>query len=299
MSKVKQEDLLLELEKKALQLRIMMVEMLGESGTSGHYGGGMSVMDILTVLYFRIMRIDPANPDWEDRDRFVLSKGHCCCALCPVLAEKGYFSHDLLPTFNKLDSPFGMHPDMNKIVGCDMSTGSLGHGGPVAVGMALAGKVLKKDYRTYVVLSDGEMAEGSTWEAFEIVSHFKLDNICATIDRNKFSCDGATEGPGTIGEWGVQGTLCLDPLDKKLEAFNWHVIKCDGNDIAQLLDAYKEAAETKGEPTVILADTVKGKDISFIEEKGQWHYGRFTPDQTKKALDELKRKLKALEKRSV
>lgn len=198
MSEAKTKDPVLELEKKATKLRKMMVEMLRDAETSGHYGGGLSVMDILTVLYFGgVMRIDPTNPDWEDRDRLVLSKGHAACALCPVLAEKGFFSHDLLATFNKLDSPFGMHPDMNKILGCDMSTGSLGQGTPAAVGIALAGKYRKKDYRVYAVIGDSELGEGSTWEAFQIASHFKVDNLCVTIDRNKFSCDGPTEGDGT------------------------------------------------------------------------------------------------------
>jgi len=284
-----------KLEKKATQLRIMMVEMLRDAETSGHYGGGMSVMDILAVLYFSVMNLDPANPQWEDRDRFVLGKGHACCALCPVLAERGFFPQDLLRTFNKLDSPFGMHPDMNKIVGCDMSTGSLGHGTSLAVGMAAAGKYLEKNYRVYVVLGDGELGEGSTWEGFQIASHFKLDNLCATIDRNKYSCDGHTEGSGrTFEEWGgLIGTLSLEPIREKLTAFGWHAIECDGHDITQLLDAYDEAARTKGKPTVVIADTIKGKGISFIEDKGEWHIGVFTPEQTRMALHELTANLKA------
>lgn len=298
MSELKSKDLVLELEKKATELRKIMVEMLRDAETSGHYGGGLSVMDILTVLYFGgVMRVDPANPDWENRDRLVLSKGHTACALCPVLAEKGFFSHDLLRTFNKLDSPFGMHPDMNKILGCDMSTGSLGHGAPAAVGMALAGKYQKKDYHVYVILGDSELGEGSTWEAFQLASHFNVDNLCATIDRNKFSCDGPTEGDGTtLEEWGgIVGTLSLEPIDKKLEAFGWRVIECDGHDIVQLLDAYKEATRTKGKPTVIIAHTTKGKGVSFIEDKAEWHIGEFSSEQSKMAIDELTSKLKELE----
>ncbi len=295
MIKKNSEDLVRELEKKALELRLMMVKMLRDSGASGHYGGGMSIMDILTVLYFGgVLRVDPANPDWEDRDRFVLSKGHACVAFCPVLAEKGFFSHELLTTFNKLDSPFGMHPDMNKIIGCDMSTGSLGHGAPVALGMALAGRYLKKDFRVYGALGDGEIAEGSNWESFAIAAHFKVDNLCFIVDRNGFSCDGLTEGPGVVrkGEgYGINGTLSLEPLDKKLEAFGCHVIKCDGHDIARLLDAYDEAASIKGKPTVIIADTIKGKGISFIENKAEWHYGGFDAELTAKAIDELTSKL--------
>ncbi|MBE0478929.1 transketolase [Candidatus Aerophobetes bacterium] len=289
-----------ELEKKAIKLRIMTLEMMRDSEASGHYGGSMSVMDILTTLYFGgIMRVSPVNPKWEERDRFILSKGHACAALCPVLAEKGFFSPDILPTFNKLDSPFGMHPDMNKILGCDMSTGSLGHGTPIAAGMAMAGKYLKKDYRVYVVLSDGEVAEGSTWEAIEIISHFKLDNLCATIDRNKYSLDGPTEGPGILGERGIEGTMTLEPIGKKLEIFGWHVIECDGHNFDQLLDAYEEAARVKGKPTMVIAHTVKGKEISFIEDKYEWHYGQFNSEQYRMALEELNNKLKQLEQKSV
>jgi len=298
MSEENREKLALELERKAYKLRIMELEMMRDSEASGHYGGSMSVMDILTVLYFKVMRVDPDNEDWEDRDRFVLSKGHACNALCPVLAEKGFFSRDILPTFNKLDSPFGMHPDKNKISGCDASTGSLGHGAPIAVGMAMAGKYLKKDYRVYVVVGDGEVAEGSNWEAIEIASHFKVDNLCATIDRNKYSLDGSTEGPGVFKEGGIEGTMTLEPIDKKLEDFGWHVIKCDGHDFIQLMDAYDEAARTKGKPTVIIADTFKGKGISFIEDKYEWHYGQFTPEQYKTAIDELTATLKRLEQKS-
>ena len=300
MSEENRKKLALELEKKAYQLRIMELEMMRDSDASGHYGGSMSVMDILTALYFSIMRVDPSNEHWEDRDRFVLSKGHACNALCPVLAERGFFGCEILPTFNKLDSPFGMHPDMNKIPGCDASTGSLGHGSPIAVGMAYAGKHLKKDYRVYVVLSDGELAEGSTWEAIEIASHFRLDNLCATIDRNKYSLDGPTEGPGTVAADGrIIGTMTLEPIGRKLTDFGWHVIKCDGHDFVQLLDAYEEAATIKGKPTMIIADTIKGKGISFIEDKYEWHYGQFTPEQYKTAIDELASQLKQLKQKSV
>jgi len=303
MKKTSSNQLVLELAQKATKLRIMMVEMLRDSETSGHYGGGMSVMDILTVLYFKVMNIDPVNPDWPDRDRFVLSKGHACCALCPVLAEKGYFSTDILATFNQFDSPFGMHPDMHKIVGCDMSTGSLGHGIAVAVGMALAGKYREKNYRIYTILGDGEVAEGSVWEAFEIASHFKLDNLCAIIDRNRQSNDGPTEGSGVIkesvqpGELFVSGTLSLEPLDKKIDAFGWHVIKCNGHDIAELLDAYEEATTFKGKPSMIIADTIKGKGISFIENDVLWHYAQFNEKQTSIALKELNCRLQELVKK--
>ena len=287
------ENLVKELEKKAIKLRLMMVEMLRDSGTSGHYGGSLSVVDILTVLYFGdVLRVDPKNHRWEDRDRFVLSKGHACAALCPLLAEKGFFSRDLLTTFNKLDSPFGMHPDMNKIKGCDMSTGSLGHGATIALGMAMSARYLKKDFRVYSVIGDGELAEGSNWETFAIASHFKLDNLCLIIDRNKFSLDGLTEGSGCLdAEYGICGTLSLEPIDKKLEAFGWYVVKCDGHNAMELLDAFEEAKNTKGKPTLIIAETIKGKGISFCENEGKWHYGGLNEEYTSKAITELKSKL--------
>ncbi len=295
MSENNRHKLGLELKKKAYKLRITELEMMRDAETSGHYGGSMSVMDILTVLYFGVMRLDPANPDWEDRDRFVLSKGHTCNALATVLADKGFISGEILATFNKLDSPLGQHPDRNKIRGCDASTGSLGHGAALAVGMAMAGRVLKKDYRVYTVLSDGEMAEGSTWEAIEIASHFKVDNVCGTIDRNGLSLDGPTEGPGVLGERGFEGTMTLEPLGKKLALFGWHVIECDGHDFSQLLGAYEEAAKTKGKPTMIVANTVKGKGVSFIEDRYEWHYGQFSAEQYELAIGELAAVVKKLE----
>jgi transketolase len=285
------EDTVRDLERRATHLRLQMVKMLRDAGSGGHYGGGLSVMDILTVLYFHALRIDPARPCWEDRDRLVLSKGHACCALCPVLAERGFFGRELLPTFNKLDSPFGMHPDMHKIAGCDMSTGSLGHGAPVAVGMALAARYLGKGFRVYLVLSDGEMAEGSTWEALAIASHFGLDNLCATIDRNGFSNDGCTEGPGRVQGYGVEGTLCLEPLVEKVRAFGWETLGCDGHDVGQLIDRYRHAETVKGRPVAIIADTVKGKGISFLENQGQWHYGALKEEETVRAIGELEERL--------
>jgi transketolase len=293
MKDVKDKNLALQLEKKAYELRKMMVEMLRDAETSGHYGGAMSVMDILTVLYHSEMKVDPANPKWEDRDRLILGKGHTSCALCPVLADLGFFPKKLLATFNKLDSPFSMHPDMNKIAGCDMSTGSLGHGLPVGVGMALAAQYLGKKSRIYVVLGDSEMGEGSVWEAIQEASHFELDNLCATIDRNGFSCDGPTEGTGkAFADWGgILGTLRLEPIDKKLAAFGWHVIEADGHSAAQLLEAYKEARSVKGKPSAIIAHTVKGKGISFIENRAEWHIGEFNEEQTRRSLDDLTKKI--------
>jgi len=295
MSDQDQKKKALQLEKQAYELRKAELEMMRDAGAGGHYGGSMSVMDILTVLYFHVMRVDPSNENWEDRDRFVLSKGHSCNALCAVLGARGFFSCEILPSFNKLDSPLGMHPDANKICGCDASTGSLGHGAPIAAGMALAAKHLKKDYRVYVVMSDGEIAEGSTWEAIEAASHFKLDNLCATIDRNGLSLDGPTEGPGVFEDGAIQGTMSLEPLKAKFEDFGWHVVECDGHDFIQLMDAYHEAAKTKGKPTMIIADTVKGKGIPFIEDRFDWHYGQFSADQYEQAINDLSATAKKIE----
>lgn len=244
---------------------------------SGHYGGSLSLSEILATLYFGVMRIDPSQPRWPDRDRFVLGKGHACGALCAALALRGYFPEsDLLATFNKFKSKFGMHPDMNKIPGVDMSTGSLGHGLPVAIGMALAGKLSGKDYRVFVVVGDGECDEGSVWESFMAAPHHKLDNLVVIIDRNKLSMDGPTEQ-----------VMALEPFEEKLRAFNWNVQVVDGHDVAQLYAALKAAPTRAGQPTLIIANTVKGKGISFMEGVVGWHYGAMSKDQAAKAYNEL------------
>jgi transketolase len=287
------EDTIRELERKSLELSIDMLDMIIKSKSSVHLGGGLSVMDILTVLYFYVLNVDPKNPKWENRDRLVLSKGHTCCALCPALAEKGYFGKDLLPTFNLLDSPFGMHPDMHKISGCDMSTGSLGQGLPVAIGMALAARYLKMNIRIYAVLGDGEMGEGSVWEGIQSASHFMLDNLCVTVDRNNFSVDGPTDGPGLFKymEKGMEGTMSLGSIDKKVGAFGWNVINCNGHDLRELIEAYDAARNFKGKPTMIVAHTIKGKGVGFLENNYIWHYVGFNESKFKEALEELKNKL--------
>ena len=287
---------ILELQKKSIKLRISMIKMSKDSGSGMHMGGGLSVMDILTALYFYVLNVDPKNPNWEERDRFILSAGHKCCALCSILAEKGYFKKQLLETFNLLDSPFGMHPDMHKILGCDMSTGSLGMGFTTSVGMALAAKYLNKKNRVYVVLGDGEMGEGCIWESIRIASQYKLDNLCGIIDRNKYSVDGPTDGPGFFKciEKGVEGTTSLEPLDKKIEAFGWNVISCNGHDLKELLNAFEDVKKEKVRPSMIIANTFKGKGISFTEDKYEWHYGAFSEEQFKKAFDELDNQLKSL-----
>ncbi len=228
---------------------------------SGHVGGSLSSVDILTALYFHAMRVDPKNPRWPDRDRFVLSKGHASAALCPALAELGFFPRELLDTFNQLDSPFSMHPDMHKIPGADMSTGSLGHGLPIALGMALAARVQKKSYRTYALLGDGELAEGSVWEAAMAAAHFKVDSLLAIVDRNRLQVDDFT---ATVME--------LEPLADKWRAFGWSVRDIDGHDMAAVVDAITESPFEAGKPSVIIANTVKGKGLPFAENRVDFHY---------------------------
>ncbi len=262
-------------ERKNKEIRRRIIETLGEAH-GGHYGGSLSSVEILSALYMQEMRIDPKRPDWPDRDRFILSKGHACAAFCAVLAERGYFSGDLLRTFNKLDSPFGMHPDMHKIAGCDISTGSLGHGLPVGVGMALAGKMDRKDYRVFVLLGDGECQEGVVWEGMMSAAHFKLDNLVAIIDRNRVSMDGFTEEIMPLGD-----------LRQKMEAFGWKVKEVDGHRVEEILEALHSVPFSPGKPSAIIANTIKGKGVRFMENSAEWHYRDATPEITERALREL------------
>lgn len=268
-------ELISSLKEKAKLIRKHIIKMLVKAA-GGHFGGSLSSVEILVSLYFHILRIDPKNPRWEDRDRFVLSKGHACAALCPVLAEQGFFSPELLLTFNKLDSPFGMHPDMHKIPGCDMSTGSLGHGLPVGLGMALMAKLDKKGYRVFVLLGDGELQEGSVWEAAMAASHYKLDNLTAIVDRNRIELDGATEE--IIG---------LEPLSEKWQSFGWKVKEIDGHNIRKIIETLKDLPFVVNKPSVVIAYTVKGKGISFVENTHDWHYAKMSEEQAQRALVEL------------
>ena len=243
----------LELEKMANEIRKDIVTAV-HSAKSGHPGGSLSSADIFTYLYFEEMNVDPANPKWEDRDRFVLSKGHVAPGLYSTLAEKGYFPKEDLKTLRHTGSYLQGHPDMKHIPGIDMSSGSLGQGVSVAVGMAAAGKYDKKDYRVYTLTGDGEIQEGQIWEAAMWAGHRKLDNLVVIVDNNNLQIDGSVED------------VCSPyPIDKKFEAFNFHVINIDGNDFDQIRAAFKEARETKGMPTAIIAKTVKGKGVSFME----------------------------------
>ena len=249
----------LELEKMANEIRKDIVTAV-HSAKSGHPGGSLSSADIFTYLYFEEMNVDPANPKWEDRDRFVLSKGHVAPGLYSTLAEKGYFPKEDLKTLRHTGSYLQGHPDMKHIPGIDMSSGSLGQGVSAAVGMAAAGKYDKKDYRVYTLTGDGEIQEGQIWEAAMWAGHRKLDNLVVIVDNNNLQIDGSVED------------VCSPyPIDKKFEAFNFHVINIDGNDFDQIRAAFKEARETKGMPTAIIAKTVKGKGVSFMENAAGWH----------------------------
>ncbi|MBO5564533.1 MAG: transketolase [Lachnospiraceae bacterium] len=245
---------------------------------SGHPGGSLSCVDILTYLYFEEMHIDPKNPADPDRDRFVLSKGHVTPALYGTMAHRGYFPLEELKTFRQLGTRLHGHPSMRYLPGLDMSTGSLGQGMATAVGMALAGKVQKKDYRVYTVIGDGESQEGEIWEAAMFAAAKKLDNLTVILDYNGLQIDG------TIAEVNDP-----QPFDKKFEAFGFHVVVADGHDFDSLRAAFEEARKTKGQPTVILAKTVKGKGVSFMENQAGWHGKSPNEEQYRQAMEELER----------
>lgn len=272
-----------DLAVKAYQARLLAVEAV-HTASSGHPGGSMSCMDALTTLYFNELNIDPANPKWEDRDRFVLSKGHCAPALYSVLALRGFFPKEDLKLLRSIKAHMSGHPDMRHVAGVDMSTGSLGQGLSAAVGMALAAKTTGKSYRTYAICGDGEIAEGQIWEAAMAAAKWKLDNLCAFVDVNGLQIDGRTAD-----------VMPSEPLDKKFEAFNWHVIKIDGHDYDAILNALKEARETKGQPTMIILCTTKGKGISFMEGQTGWHGKAPNAEQFAQAKAELEAKIAELE----
>ena len=272
----------LELEKMANEIRKDIVTAV-HSAKSGHPGGSLSSADIFTYLYFEEMNVDPTNPKWEDRDRFVLSKGHVAPGLYSTLAEKGYLPKEDLKTLRHTGSYLQGHPDMKHIPGIDMSSGSLGQGVSVAVGMAAAGKYDKKDYRVYTLTGDGEIQEGQIWEAAMWAGHRKLDNIVVIVDNNNLQIDGSVED------------VCSPyPIDKKFEAFNFHVINIDGNDFDQIRAAFKEARETKGMPTAIIAKTVKGKGVSFMENAAGWHGKAPNDEEYEIAMADLEKAGEAL-----
>jgi transketolase len=246
---------------QAKQLRKDIVDVTSWAG-GAHIGGGLSVIDILTILYFKYLKINPEWPDWEERDRLVLSKGHAAVAYVPTLARRGFFDVEELKTFNKFKSPFGMHPDSRKVRGCDASTGSLGHGLSMSVGMALGARVLGRDLMVYCILGDGECNEGTVWEALMAAAQYKLTNLVTIIDRNRLMIDGPTEE--------VMG---IEPLADKLTAFGMEVVTVDGHDMDSLSEGIETALGATERPVAIVANTVKGKGIDFMEDQVPWHYG--------------------------
>ena len=267
----------------AARARVLAMDMVHDAA-SGHIGGSLSAMEIVTLLYNGVMRVNPAAPRDPDRDRFVLSKGHCTPALYPILALKGYFPVENLKLFRSIKGDLSGHAEMNCVKGVDMSTGSLGQGISAAVGMALAGKADKKDYRVYTLLGDGEIEEGQVWEAAMSAAKYHLDNLCAIVDVNGLQIDGATAD-----------VMPSEPLDKKFEAFNWNVIHVDGHDFNALEEAFAAAAACKDKPTVLLAKTIKGKGVSFMEGDYGWHGKAPNDEQYEKAHAELVAALAELE----
>jgi len=268
------EEKVKKLKRKANEIRKLIIRMTTCAG-SGHPGGSLSATDIITTLYFEVMRHDPKNPNWEDRDRFHLSKGHCCPALYAVLALCGYFPIDELWSLRKLNSKLQGHPD-RRTPAIEVASGSLGQGLSVALGMALAAKIDNKDYRVYCLMGDGEIQEGNIWEAAMAASHYKLDNLCGIVDYNRFQIDGRTED-----------IMNLEPIVNKWEAFGWHVIECDGHNFQELLESFKTAKSIKLKPTVIIAHTVKGKGVSFMEHVVDFHGRAPTQKECDIALKEL------------
>jgi transketolase subunit A (EC 2.2.1.1) len=269
----------LDLKIKATQIRLEVINMIYESKT-GHTGGSLSSADILTVLYYNVMNVDPNNPNWEERDRFILSKGHSVEAYYSVLADKGYFPKEELKTYCKFGTRLIGHPN-NKIPGVEMNTGALGHGLSIAVGMALGAKMDNKSYRVFALMGDGELAEGSNWEAAMAASNYKLNNLIGIVDRNKLQISGNTEE-----------VMSLEPLEDKWRSFGWDVLTTDGNDIKKLLYTFNAAiASTNDKPKLILAYTTKGKGISFIENKANWHHRVPTEEEYKAAVSELREQM--------
>ena len=276
-------------EKKRLQITAAKIRMGIIEGVynakSGHPGGSLSIADVLTYLYFKEMNINPENPKWENRDRMVLSKGHTAPGLYSALANRGYFPVEYLKTLRKTDSFLEGHPDMKGTPGVDMSSGSLGQGISVACGMALASKLDGDRFHVYSILGDGELEEGQVWEAAMFASHKKLDTLTAIVDNNNLQIDGELENVNSPY-----------PIPEKFRAFNWHTVEIDGNDFDQIEAAFNEARKTKGQPTAIIMKTIKGKGVSFMENKASWHGAAPNEEQYNIAMSELKAALCELEK---
>ena len=266
-----------ELKVMAATIRCDIIEMITLAG-SGHPGGSLSAADIVTALYFRVMRLDPANPDWPERDRFILSKGHACPVWYAALAERGYFAKSHLGTLRQLNSLLQGHADMRKTPGVDMTVGSLGQGLSAGLGMALSGKLCHKDYHVWVMIGDGEIQEGAIWEAAMAGARWRLDNLTAILDRNRLQNDDF-----------IDALMPVDPVADKWRAFNWHVMEIDGHHMEEIVSALETAQTVKGKPTIIIAHTIKGKGVSFMENVVEWHGKAPSPEQAQRALQELVR----------
>ncbi|MGB9903106.1 MAG: transketolase [Desulfotomaculales bacterium] len=263
------------LKEKAREIRAHIIRMTAAAG-SGHPGGSLSAADIVTTLYFHLMRVDPGNPSWPDRDRFILSKGHAAPLLYAVLAERGFFPPEELLTLRKLGSRLQGHPDMKSLPGVEMTTGSLGQGLSAGNGMALAAKLDGRDYRVFVLLGDGEIQEGMVWEAAMAAAHYRLDNVTAFLDHNGLQIDGP-----------VTEVMSPEPVAEKWNAFGWHVQVIDGHDYKQIISAVETARQVKGRPQMIIAETCKGKGVSFMENQVDWHGTAPKAEEAKRALAEL------------
>jgi len=264
------------LDDKAMKLRKEIIRLSAIAGGS-HLGGGLSMADIIIALYYHAMNLKPGHPHWPKRDRFVLSKGHGAVAYCPVLADIGFFPKEWLETFNRLDSPFGMHPDMRKIPGVEMSTGSLGHGLSVGVGMAIAARLDKEDWRVFVLLGDGETNEGMVWEAVQSAHHYRLGNLIAIMDRNRLSLDGPTEE-----------IMSIEPIRDRWEAFGWRVYDIDGHSMEALVDTFDSLPPSNDDtPTLIIARTIKGKGVHFMENNPIWHYAGLDFEKSQEAIKSI------------
>jgi len=272
-------ELMEKLEGIARKLRIKIIRMIFKA-QSGHPGGSLSIADIVAVLYFHVMKLDPENPNWPERDRFILSKGHACPAWYASLALRGFFDDSILNHLREIDSSLQGHPDMRKTPGLDMTTGSLGNGLSAGIGMALAAKLDRKNYRVYILLGDGELNEGIVWEAALFARKYRLDNLLAIVDYNGLQLDGATEE-----------VMPLEPLVKKWQAFGWHVLETDGHSIPQVLSAIENSWRIKNKPTVIIAHTIKGKGVSFMENEVDWHGKAPNKDEYQRALKDLGERL--------
>ncbi|WP_010531970.1 transketolase [Lentibacillus jeotgali] len=265
------------IKEKAKMSRLETINLIAKA-KSGHYGSSFSSSEIFATLYYHVMNYDPKNPQWADRDRFVMGKGHSAVGMYPILADVGFFPKEELETYTDVGSPFGDHPDMNKIKGIDFSSGSIGHGLSVGVGMSLGARVDGKNYRSYILMGDGELQEGQVWEAAMSAPNHKLGNLIAIIDNNKVTVDGVTEE-----------LMNVNPIKEKWQSFGWNVVEVDGHDVEALIETFDNLPSPDSEiPTVIICDTVAGKGVSFMEHGYEWHVANLGEDDMKKAIKEIK-----------